>query len=45
MRYAQLLALSKALAKADNYENVIFDLLFKELKHIMIYNTSTKSGS
>jgi len=27
----------RALAKVQNYENPVFDLLFKELKHIILF--------
>jgi hypothetical protein len=37
-RYLQLLSLSRTLAKVENYENPIFPLLFKELKHIIVFN-------
>lgn len=37
-RYLQLLSLSRTLAKVENYENPIFALLFKELKHIIVFN-------
>ena len=37
-RYLQLLTLSRTLAKVENYENPIFPLLFKELKHIIVFN-------
>lgn len=43
--YGQLLMLAKALAKADHYDNVIFELLFKELKHIMMFNSTNAAFS
>ena len=45
MRFGQLLALTKTLAKADNYDNVIFDLMFHELKHIMVFNSTNRGLS
>jgi hypothetical protein len=37
-RYLLLVTLSRTLAKVENYENPIFALLFKELKHIILFN-------
>jgi hypothetical protein len=41
-RYLQLVTLSRTLAKVENYENPIFALLFKELKHIILFNQLTQ---
>ena len=45
MRFGQLLTLAKTLAKAENYDNVIMDLMYRELKHIMVFNASNRGMS
>lgn len=37
-RYLHLVLMCKALAKIENYDNKVFDTLFKDLKLIMVYN-------
>lgn len=45
MRFGQLLTLAKTLAKAENYDNEIIDLMYHELKHIMVFNASNRGMS
>jgi predicted SprT family Zn-dependent metalloprotease len=45
MRFGQLLTLAKTLAKAENYDNLIMDLMYHELKHIMVFNASNRGMS